>query len=61
MMLSVRRLRGSRAGMREVSRGALIKGGHMPRRKQLKPIPRFRSKAEERAFWESHDTVDFVD
>ena len=36
----------------------------MPRRrqrKQLKTIPRFRSEAEERVFWESHDTADFVD
>ena len=33
----------------------------MPRRKQLKPIPSFRSEAQERAFWESHDTSDFVD
>ena len=33
----------------------------MPRRKQLKPIPSFRSEAEERAFWETHDTSDYVD
>jgi len=33
----------------------------MPRWKSLKPIPRFRSEAEERAFWESHDTSDYVD
>ena len=33
----------------------------MPRRKQLKPIPRFRSEAEERTFWERHDTSEFVD
>lgn len=33
----------------------------MPRRKQLKPIPSFKSEAAERAFWESHDTSDFVD
>jgi len=30
-------------------------------RKRLKPIPRFKSEAEERAFWESHDTSDFID
>ena len=24
--------------------------------KKLKPIPRFRSEAEERRFWETHDT-----
>ncbi|HKF99794.1 MAG TPA: CopG family antitoxin [Xanthobacteraceae bacterium] len=29
--------------------------------KKLKPIPRFKSEAEERAFWESHDTVDYFD
>ncbi len=33
----------------------------MPRRRQLKKIPQFRSEAEERAFWESHDTADFID
>ncbi len=31
----------------------------MPRR--LKPIPKFANEAEERAFWESHDSTDFVD
>jgi predicted DNA binding CopG/RHH family protein len=30
-------------------------------KKQLKPIPRFRTEAEERAFWESHDTADYFD
>jgi predicted DNA binding CopG/RHH family protein len=30
-------------------------------KKKLKPIPRFRDEAEERAFWESHDTTDYVD
>ena len=29
--------------------------------KRLKPIPRFESEAEERAFWESHDSADYVD
>ena len=33
----------------------------MPKRKQLKSIPRFRSEAAERSFWETHDTADFVD
>ena len=33
----------------------------MPKRKHLKPIPRFESEAEERAFWETHDTADYVD
>jgi predicted DNA binding CopG/RHH family protein len=27
----------------------------------LKPVPHFSSEAEERAFWESHDTTDYVD
>ena len=30
-------------------------------RKRLKPIPTFRSEAEERRFWESHDSTDYVD
>lgn len=29
--------------------------------KKLKPVPKFRSEAEERAFWESHDTADYFD
>ena len=29
--------------------------------KKLKPIPRFRSEAEERKFWETHDSADYVD
>jgi predicted DNA binding CopG/RHH family protein len=29
--------------------------------KKLKPVPRFQSEAEERAFWESHDTADYFD
>ncbi len=29
--------------------------------KKLKPVPKFRSEAEERQFWESHDTTDYVD
>ena len=29
--------------------------------KKLKPIPRFRSEAEERKFWETHDTTDYLD
>jgi predicted DNA binding CopG/RHH family protein len=33
----------------------------MPRRKTLRPVPKFESEAEERAFWEAHDTVDYVD
>jgi predicted DNA binding CopG/RHH family protein len=30
-------------------------------KKKFKPVPRFRSEAEERAFWESHDTADYFD
>lgn len=29
--------------------------------KRLEQIPRFASEAEERAFWETHDTVDYLD
>jgi CopG antitoxin of type II toxin-antitoxin system len=29
--------------------------------KKLKPIPHFHSEAEEREFWESHDSTDYVD
>lgn len=29
--------------------------------KKLKKVPRFRSEAEERAFWESHDTAEYFD
>ena len=31
------------------------------RKRKLKPVPRFRNEADERAFWESHDTTDYVD
>ena len=29
--------------------------------KRLKPIPKFRNEAEERAFWEKHDSSEYVD
>ncbi len=29
--------------------------------KNLKPIPSFASEAEERHFWETHDSADYVD
>jgi predicted DNA binding CopG/RHH family protein len=29
--------------------------------KKLKPVPRFDSEREERAFWESHDTAEYFD
>jgi hypothetical protein len=29
--------------------------------KKLKPIPHFHSEAEEREFWESHDSTDYLD
>lgn len=29
--------------------------------KQLKAIPRFTTEAEERHFWETHDSTDYVD
>ena len=31
----------------------------MPRK--LKPVPYFETEAEERAFWETHDSMDYVD
>ena len=30
-------------------------------RKRISPIPSFASEAEERCFWESHDSADYVD
>jgi predicted DNA binding CopG/RHH family protein len=29
--------------------------------KKLKPVPKFRSEREERKFWETHDSTDYVD
>lgn len=29
--------------------------------KKLKPIPKFKTEKEERAFWETHNTVDYLD
>ncbi len=29
--------------------------------KQRKPVPRFKNEAAERAFWETHDSADYVD
>jgi predicted DNA binding CopG/RHH family protein len=29
--------------------------------RKRKPVPQFRSEAEERAFWESHDSADYFD
>jgi predicted DNA binding CopG/RHH family protein len=29
--------------------------------KKLKPVPKFTSEAQERSFWESHDTADYFD
>ena len=29
--------------------------------RKRKPIPPFKNEAEERAFWESHDSTDYVD
>jgi len=33
----------------------------MHRGKKLKAVPIFRSEAEERTFWETHDTTDYLD
>jgi predicted DNA binding CopG/RHH family protein len=30
-------------------------------RKKLKPIPRFKNEAEERTFWETHDSTAYLD
>ena len=30
-------------------------------RKQTKAVPKFASEAEEKTFWESHDTTDYLD
>jgi predicted DNA binding CopG/RHH family protein len=30
-------------------------------KKRHKPIPQFRSEAEERVFWETHDSTEYVD
>jgi predicted DNA binding CopG/RHH family protein len=29
--------------------------------KKLRPVPKFRSEAEERQFWETHSSADYVD
>ena len=29
--------------------------------KKLRPIPTFKSEAQERKFWETHDTADYLD
>lgn len=29
--------------------------------KRLKPIPRFKTEAEEREFWDTHDSTEYVD
>jgi len=29
--------------------------------KKLRPIPTFKSEAQERKFWETHDTTDYLD
>ncbi len=30
-------------------------------KKNLKPVPKFKTEAEERRFWERHDSADYVD
>ena len=30
-------------------------------RRKLRPLPHFETEAEERAFWETHDSTDYVD
>lgn len=31
------------------------------KRKNIEPIPKFKSEAEERVFWETHDSTDYLD
>lgn len=33
----------------------------MPRNKKLRPIPAFKSEDEEREFWATHDSTDYID
>ena len=33
----------------------------MPKRKRLKPIPKFENEEQEQAFWATHDSTDYVD
>jgi predicted DNA binding CopG/RHH family protein len=33
----------------------------MPERKNLKPIPKFETEDEEREFWATHDSTEYVD
>jgi len=34
---------------------------HTKRAKKLKPLPAFKSEEEEREFWATHDSMDYVD
>ncbi len=33
----------------------------MPKRKPLKPIPKFETETQEQEFWSAHDSTDYVD
>ena len=33
----------------------------MPKKKKIKPIPRFKNEAEQRNFWATHDSTEYVD
>jgi predicted DNA binding CopG/RHH family protein len=33
----------------------------MPKRKPLKPIPKFETEGQEQEFWSTHDSIDYVD
>jgi predicted DNA binding CopG/RHH family protein len=33
----------------------------MPKKKPLKPIPRFEDEGQEQEFWSTHDSTDYVD
>lgn len=33
----------------------------MRKKKKIKPIPKFKNEDEEREFWATHDTTDYID
>ena len=33
----------------------------MPKKKPLKPLPKFETEAQEQEFWSTHDSTDYVD
>ena len=43
------------------SKNRTIRPGHRAATHPRKAVPAFKSEAEERAFWETHDSMDYVD